>query len=506
MRAIRMKLATLFAGLLAAQGLLMPASGQNQPDPVDALFQPLAPAPSAQTRPGGIKPGPPGSIVPTVLPDGSTGMVVRPNSSRRTLGPRRPPFELREGDRVLFLGDSLLEQEAAHGFLETRMTSQYPDRNITFRNLSGEADIPLAAAPSATNEPAKWLPPLLTRIGGLKPNVVVVGYGAGASAGGEEGLASFKTNYIRLLDGIKALSTNQPRFVLLTPVAPAGAAGPGAETNQLNQKPSIYAQAIRELATNHTADLIDVFEFTRQDAANAQRRAEATKTKLPPLTEPGPRLTPYGCWRVTFLMERDFRWPPNTWRFGLRPDNSFREQGFGVRFIEHRRTDTNVVAVTLEDRLPTPNPAGYVELDPSAKPHCYIQIPAFKPGRYAYKVDDKQVFVGTDTEWARFEVIAQGPQWEQAEQLRQAIVKKNEAYRAACKRRDKPAEAASSSEPNAAASPDADPAVVEWEGKIKKLRKPVVHTLEVVQIEAGASQPAGPSSSPPGTAPATGSK
>ncbi|MBU6401879.1 MAG: hypothetical protein KGS61_16305, partial [Verrucomicrobia bacterium] len=52
------------------------------------------------------------------------------------------PFELREGDRVVFVGDTLVEREQEYGYLEARMTAQFPDRNVTFRNLGWSADTP----------------------------------------------------------------------------------------------------------------------------------------------------------------------------------------------------------------------------------------------------------------------------------------------------------------------------------------------------------------------------
>jgi len=53
------------------------------------------------------------------------------------------PFELREGDRVVFLGDTLMEREKDFGYIELMMTLQFPDRNVTFRNLGWSADTPV---------------------------------------------------------------------------------------------------------------------------------------------------------------------------------------------------------------------------------------------------------------------------------------------------------------------------------------------------------------------------
>lgn len=50
------------------------------------------------------------------------------------------PFALREGDRVAFLGDGLIEGEHHHGWIELMLTTRTADRNITFRNLGWNGD------------------------------------------------------------------------------------------------------------------------------------------------------------------------------------------------------------------------------------------------------------------------------------------------------------------------------------------------------------------------------
>ena len=49
-------------------------------------------------------------------------------------------FELKNGDRVAFLGDALIEQEQYAGWIELMMTAAFPDRDVTFRNLGWSAD------------------------------------------------------------------------------------------------------------------------------------------------------------------------------------------------------------------------------------------------------------------------------------------------------------------------------------------------------------------------------
>jgi len=49
-------------------------------------------------------------------------------------------FELRDGDRVVFLGNTLIEREQKYGHWEWMLTMAWPDRNVTFRNLGWSGD------------------------------------------------------------------------------------------------------------------------------------------------------------------------------------------------------------------------------------------------------------------------------------------------------------------------------------------------------------------------------
>src|SRR5687768_3865810 len=50
------------------------------------------------------------------------------------------PFELKDGDRVVMVGGTFMEREMQFGYIETMLTSQFPDRNVTFRNLGYAGD------------------------------------------------------------------------------------------------------------------------------------------------------------------------------------------------------------------------------------------------------------------------------------------------------------------------------------------------------------------------------
>src|SRR5690606_20941630 len=90
-------------------------------------------------------------------------------------------FEIRDGDRVLLLGDTLLEREVPFGWIEPRMHEQFPDRKFSVRNLSYSADTPGGISRSVFDGADKGWERLKEQIAMVKPTVVVLGYGMASS-------------------------------------------------------------------------------------------------------------------------------------------------------------------------------------------------------------------------------------------------------------------------------------------------------------------------------------
>jgi putative heme-binding domain-containing protein len=91
------------------------------------------------------------------------------------------PFEIRDGDRVLLLGDVLLEREGTYGAIETRMVQQFPNTRFTVRNLSWSGETPVGIARASFDPPAKGWERLQQQIAEVKPTVVILGFGMAAS-------------------------------------------------------------------------------------------------------------------------------------------------------------------------------------------------------------------------------------------------------------------------------------------------------------------------------------
>ncbi|MFM8468641.1 MAG: hypothetical protein ACKODH_01520, partial [Limisphaerales bacterium] len=98
------------------------------------------------------------------------------------------PFELKDGDRVIFLGDTLIEREQHYGWIELMLTTRFPDRNVTFRNLGWSADLPNGESRLGLSLRQAGLEPegegwelLQKQIEETKPTVAFIGYGMAAS-------------------------------------------------------------------------------------------------------------------------------------------------------------------------------------------------------------------------------------------------------------------------------------------------------------------------------------
>ena len=99
-----------------------------------------------------------------------------------------PPLQLKDGDRVAFLGDALMERAQVYGHIELRLTTAWPKRHVIFRNLGWSGDTPRGISRAglslkqAGHEPADegWQQ-LQKQIQQVKPTVVLLGYGMASS-------------------------------------------------------------------------------------------------------------------------------------------------------------------------------------------------------------------------------------------------------------------------------------------------------------------------------------
>ena len=103
-------------------------------------------------------------------------------------------FELEDGDRVVFVGNTFVERAIDYGHIETALTTQWPDKNITFRNLGWSGDDARGRSRRFFGPVEDGFKHLETHAAGLAPTVIFVSYGSMESYEGREGLADFEAN------------------------------------------------------------------------------------------------------------------------------------------------------------------------------------------------------------------------------------------------------------------------------------------------------------------------
>src|SRR5690606_11702423 len=101
-------------------------------------------------------------------------------------------FHLNDGDRVVFLGNSLFEEDLRYGYLEYMLSTAFADKKITFRNIGWSGDTVFGEARSYYTSPPTAYDLLMQQLADTKPTVVFLAYGANEATKGKEGLAVFK--------------------------------------------------------------------------------------------------------------------------------------------------------------------------------------------------------------------------------------------------------------------------------------------------------------------------
>ncbi len=184
-----------------------------------------------------------------------------------------PKFELRDGDRVLFIGDTFFEREGDYGHIETRLTAAFPDRNVTFRNLAWAGDTPMGKARASfdwNKDDAFWLAHVKEQVALVKPTVAFLSYGMTAAlelaeTKAEEQpakLEKFKSDLGTLMDAIGEVSGQKVRFVLLPPIQQQGQRPDSANSKALVE----VAAGIDAVAKANSAVFADVFSASKRMA------------------------------------------------------------------------------------------------------------------------------------------------------------------------------------------------------------------------------------------------
>lgn len=324
-----------------------------------------------------------------------------------TFAAAAPLVEFHDTERIIFLGNEFFEHEQDQCYIEMLLTTRFPEKNLSFRNLGYAGDTVRADARTLCSGWDQFGPPdqgfgrLTKLVNQIKPTLVFVAYGMNESFEGEAGLAHFRQGLNRLLD---MLGKTGARIVLLSPIPHEGLGSPLPDPAPHNKSLALYSSAIQDVATQRGLAFIDLLSGL---------------TGIPggPLTSDGIHLTAHGYRVVATILERKMGYTPRGW--GINIDATTGSSGTtGITVQDMKHASGQVSFSGLCEMLPAPSPLPREDTP-------VLQIRNLAPGNYALRIDQTEVATATANAWTRGLTITTGPDAQQTESLRKLIIDKN---------------------------------------------------------------------------------
>jgi len=168
------------------------------------------------------------------------------------------PLELKKGDRIAFIGNTLFDRAQNFGWFESYLYLAHPDDDLVIRNFAWSADeVDLQPRPDNFATVKQHL----TR---EKVDVIFAAFGYNESFAGLEAIDSFKARLTTWLIDLKTSVFNGesgPRIVLVSPIANENIENiPAADLN--NERLGAYVAAMKEVAAEQKVGFADVFAAT----------------------------------------------------------------------------------------------------------------------------------------------------------------------------------------------------------------------------------------------------
>jgi len=360
-------------------------------------------------------------------------------------------FQLADGDRVVFIGNTLIEREQNYGWWEAALT--VPDKNITFRNLGWSGDTVWGEAMARFGSQAEGFKHLREHVTALKPTVVVVGYGLNESFAGEAGLPRFTQGLNTLLD---MLATTKARVVLLSPLKQEDLGRPLPDPTAQNKNIALYRDTLKAVAEKRGHHFVDLFDLSAE---------------LPrPLTDNGLHLSEAGYRKTAAVVQLGLGVKPAPWQVTIDKDGKATATGVKVEKVQ-----SGPVRFTATD-----------ETLPALANARVLTIQGLPAGKHTLKIDGKPVATASAAEWAAGVKLTSGPDFDQAENMRKTIREKNETYF----HRWRPQNETylfgfrkNEQGKNAKEIAEFDPIVAKLEGEIARLRVPTARQYEVTPAQ-----------------------
>ncbi len=375
-------------------------------------------------------------------------------------------LDLKDGDRVVWIGSTVIEREQAHGYWELLLTSRFPRRKIVFRNLAWSGDTVWGESRAGFATSAEGYKDLVKHVTALEPTVIIMQYGSNEAFAGEAKLADFVAQVKTLL---KDLSVAKARFVLLAPFFQENLGPPLPNPEAYNKQLWHYNHALHEIAASRDLLWVDLESWIRRHRDSDEPIR---------LTDNGMHPTPLGYWITAGMLENELRFTPSGWQVQFNDSGKVADRkGTTVSEIEWTgekkqfRLTSDVLPVTAA--LRHPGRAGQ------------LKIAGLASGKYELLIDGQRMNAFSHEDLAQGVMLDDPFETQQIGQLRTAIVQKNELYF----HRWRPQNVTylfgfrqREQGNNAVEIPQFDPLVAEQEEKIAELCVPRPHTFEIRRV------------------------
>lgn len=320
----------------------------------------------------------------------------------------KPKVEFLDGDRIVFVGNEFFEREADRCYIETELTTRFPDKNLTFRNLGYSGDTVRADARNLCSGWAVFGPAdqgfdrLKNLVEHIKPTLIFVAYGMNESFEGPKGIAPFEQGLGRMLDMLTSSSSPGMRIVLVSPIRHENLGAPLPDPTEHNKNIELYISAMEKIAQERGEAFINLFEAL----------GDGTKDEFhTPFTFDGIHMTPYGYWRAAMVMERACGYAPRAYSTHVLPKgNGLRSSGAMLPLAPP--PEGSPIAL-LEGQAVLPGQT------------WQLRMQHLNPGTYTLMTDGQPLATATAKQWASGVAVLKGPDINQEQKLRKTVVAKN---------------------------------------------------------------------------------
>lgn len=337
-----------------------------------------------------------------VLVAGSA-LYVRPREGGKPVP--GPLLELRDGDRIVYYGNTLLERDRHFGMIETMFRARCPGRKISFRNLAWPGDtVQVQLRPLNFGSMEQHLRT-------QRPSIILVSFGNNEAYDGEAGLRTYIEHYRRQLNMLKRIGA---KTVLLSPIRHENFGPPFPNPSAYNEKVRQYADATRQLAQEAGAIYVDLYKTLISAESD------------PPvaLTDNSVHLNQYGYWRLSEILA-DQLGLPRRWEVILDRSKEQLVRAEGTQ-LQQLQWKPDALSFQASDTvLPNPAPEGAPEDADVHAAQRRIQILGLSDGTYELLFDGKPIVRAAAKQWEQGIVLTNDPSYEQVRKLRRKVIEKD---------------------------------------------------------------------------------